>query len=400
MKKIFCLLMLVIFSTPLLHAQSVAINTDGSTPNASAMVDIKSTSKGMLIPRMTSAQRTAISSPASGLLVFDSSTESFWFYTTSGWTELVSGSSQWTLNGANLTNNNSGSVNVGTGVTTGKFNVNSASAVIADFNGGTNSSYIRFSENLLYRGYMGSFSGAVNDMDFGTGGSNTTGKVHLTLAAVPAVTLDNNGLGIGTTTPSEKLHISSGNILLSNSNLGIRLNAAFRPFVTRGYDAFTSGNYAGIGRWGLFMEPSQLTFGIPAITGKTFEFAKYNVNSTRTTLATVDINGALKRPAQGAVDLLPICIGSINSDGSVLGGTGNFNVTDLTLEYEITITGVTYNPAQYAVIVTPFLGTPSISLGGYPVVYNVGGKIRIQFIDHDGGAALYTSFYFVVYKLF
>lgn len=51
-----------------LHAQ-VGINT--STPNASAALDIESTSKGILIPRMTSAQRLAISSPAPGLMVYD-----------------------------------------------------------------------------------------------------------------------------------------------------------------------------------------------------------------------------------------------------------------------------------------------------------------------------------------
>jgi hypothetical protein len=36
----------------------VGINTDNSTPDGSAMLDVKSTTKGMLIPRMTSDQRT------------------------------------------------------------------------------------------------------------------------------------------------------------------------------------------------------------------------------------------------------------------------------------------------------------------------------------------------------
>jgi len=54
----------------LLHAQ-VAINTYGSSPDGSAMFVVKSTTKGMLVSRMTTTQRTAISSPATGLLVFD-----------------------------------------------------------------------------------------------------------------------------------------------------------------------------------------------------------------------------------------------------------------------------------------------------------------------------------------
>jgi hypothetical protein len=66
----------------------VGINTDNSDPDPSAMLDVSSTDKGMLMPRMTSTQREAINNPATGLLVFDSTTENFWFYQTSGWLEL------------------------------------------------------------------------------------------------------------------------------------------------------------------------------------------------------------------------------------------------------------------------------------------------------------------------
>jgi len=47
----------------------VGINTDNSTPHASALLDVKSTSKGFLPPRMTFSQRNAIASPSEGLLV-------------------------------------------------------------------------------------------------------------------------------------------------------------------------------------------------------------------------------------------------------------------------------------------------------------------------------------------
>lgn len=47
----------------------VGINTNN--PNASAALDIESTNKGILIPRMTTAQKTAISTPAEGLIVYD-----------------------------------------------------------------------------------------------------------------------------------------------------------------------------------------------------------------------------------------------------------------------------------------------------------------------------------------
>ena len=47
----------------------VGINADNSAPNSSAMLDIKSTTKGLLPPRMTYAERKAIVSPAEGLVV-------------------------------------------------------------------------------------------------------------------------------------------------------------------------------------------------------------------------------------------------------------------------------------------------------------------------------------------
>ena len=69
----------------------VGINTDNSAPDPSAMLDVQSIDKGMLVPRMSSAQRTIISNAATGLLVFDLDTETFWFYDDNGWTELISG---------------------------------------------------------------------------------------------------------------------------------------------------------------------------------------------------------------------------------------------------------------------------------------------------------------------
>lgn len=71
----------------------VGINTNNSNPNPSAMLDVQSTDKGILIPRMTTLQRTSISNPANGLLVFDSQTESFWFFASGSWSELKDSSS-------------------------------------------------------------------------------------------------------------------------------------------------------------------------------------------------------------------------------------------------------------------------------------------------------------------
>ncbi len=64
----------------------IGINTDGSAPDASAMLDVVSTDKGVLIPRLTQIQRNAIASPATGLLVFQSdNTPGFYYYNGTTW---------------------------------------------------------------------------------------------------------------------------------------------------------------------------------------------------------------------------------------------------------------------------------------------------------------------------
>ena len=72
------------------NAQSVAINTTGEDPDSSAILDIQSSTKGVLIPRLDSVQRQMIANPAEGLLVYDMDTHSFWFRQDGQWTELVS----------------------------------------------------------------------------------------------------------------------------------------------------------------------------------------------------------------------------------------------------------------------------------------------------------------------
>ena len=72
------------------NAQSVAINTTGNSADASAMLDISSTSKGFLPPRMTTIQRTSIPAPVNGLMVFDTDTKTVWYFSTT-WKEITNG---------------------------------------------------------------------------------------------------------------------------------------------------------------------------------------------------------------------------------------------------------------------------------------------------------------------
>ncbi len=118
MKRLLLILLIVAASFHL-HAQ-VAINTTASLPNASSMLDISSTTKGLLIPRMSSVQRTAIATPADGLTVYDNTTESIWYYKAgTGWLQIASNPVTLTLpytGTANSTSTLFSITNTGTGM--------------------------------------------------------------------------------------------------------------------------------------------------------------------------------------------------------------------------------------------------------------------------------------------
>lgn len=70
--------------------QNVRINIDGSSPDASAILDVSITTKGMPIPRMSTTQRESISSTTTGLMVYDTSKSILYFYTGSAWQRMDS----------------------------------------------------------------------------------------------------------------------------------------------------------------------------------------------------------------------------------------------------------------------------------------------------------------------
>ena len=91
MKKLVLLVIPFILLVSTITAQSLSINTDGSTANTSSILDVKSTVKGLLIPRMSRTERNAIASPATGLMIFQNSPDSIglYYYTGSGWTWML-----------------------------------------------------------------------------------------------------------------------------------------------------------------------------------------------------------------------------------------------------------------------------------------------------------------------
>jgi hypothetical protein len=103
---IFCLLL----SIP--SFSQIGISSTNTPPNTSAMLDVSSTTKGLLMPRMTTAQRLAILSPAVGLTVYDTNYSGYWMYNGSAWQPI----SPWLTSGNNIYNDNSGNVGIGISV--------------------------------------------------------------------------------------------------------------------------------------------------------------------------------------------------------------------------------------------------------------------------------------------
>lgn len=75
-------------------AAKAQIGIGTPTPDPSSMLDITSITKGLLMPRLTTGQRTAIVSPATGLQVYDTTTNSFWYFNGTIWVNSGASSPQ------------------------------------------------------------------------------------------------------------------------------------------------------------------------------------------------------------------------------------------------------------------------------------------------------------------
>ena len=87
MKKIFSPFITLAFFITIATAQNVGIGT--TTPATSAQLDVSSTTKGFLPPRMTAAQRIVISTPAEGLLVYQTDgLKGYYYFNNGSWISL------------------------------------------------------------------------------------------------------------------------------------------------------------------------------------------------------------------------------------------------------------------------------------------------------------------------
>jgi uncharacterized protein (TIGR02145 family) len=85
MKIINTILLAVLLNTGLSVTAQIAISTDGSAPDSSAMVDVNSNAKGVLPPRMTTVQMSAINNPVAGLIVYNIDSADYFGFNGSRW---------------------------------------------------------------------------------------------------------------------------------------------------------------------------------------------------------------------------------------------------------------------------------------------------------------------------
>ena len=88
MKKILAILIVTILYSGILTAQNVGINATGALPDNSALLDLKSTNLGLLLPRMTTTERDAISNPAQSLLIFNTTDKCYQGYIDGQWEDI------------------------------------------------------------------------------------------------------------------------------------------------------------------------------------------------------------------------------------------------------------------------------------------------------------------------
>jgi hypothetical protein len=201
MKSCSTILLILIFPF-IAFAQSVAINTDGSPPHASAILDIKSINKGVLIPRMTQTQRDGIIAPATGMLIYQiDGAAGFYTFNGIGWLQLATGASTnfWTQSGNNIYNNNT--LNVGIGVTSPQYRLDVMGRMRIRSEAGGLSAGLWL--NNFSNATTPAFIGMLDDSNVGFYGASGAGwGLNMNTAS--------GKVGIGTTAPADRLTVATG----------------------------------------------------------------------------------------------------------------------------------------------------------------------------------------------
>lgn len=293
------------------NAQGVGIGTP--TPASSAILELSSTSKGFLLPRMTSANRAAIADPIAGLQVFDTNTNSVWAFDGTNWNTQdvrLQGTRNHYSFDAGLTSTG-GTDNIGLG--NNALAVNSSNNNVAV--GGdalavnTGSGNVAIGRYALYTNTTG-----VQNTTIGTNAGNTitTGNRNIAVgnnaqvpdpAAVGQLSIGNaifgtgltgtvaapaGNIGIGTSTPASKLEVNgaSTNTVAYNAGSGrtIDYSQSNLAYTTATAGAFTLNNLKNGGTYSLAVRGTTSATSTFTAAGFTVKYAnnRATTNGTET----------------------------------------------------------------------------------------------------------------------
>jgi len=336
MKRVFFILFFAVQCSLIYAQQNIGIGT--TTPNSKAILDISSTSKGILIPRMTTTERVSITTPPNGLLVYDTDKNELYHYNGTGWRAILNG--EYWLRSAISPNRfyTLDSVGIGTSAPTQRLDVSGNIRGRGDINA---------DDNVIAGGTVQGNALVANGNLLATG----TGLINGDLTT-------NSDLVINNSTATLQLKSSSvnkGYFQLSGDNVRIGTN---------------SGNTAGK--------------VIIRLNGSD----RVQINSS----GDIDIDGKVTRSAvTGPSSLVPVCYGLVQLDGSILSGTGNFTVSHPSTGRYV----VTCNDMQIlsVIIVTPGIGGDTF--GVFQPNFNT---FEVNFTSTSSGNPIPDRFYFVVFK--
>lgn len=201
----------------------------GATLTDTAVINISSTTKGVLIPSMTTTQRDAISTPATGLIIYNTTSNRLNFYFSGSWRELVTNGVLTasriviTDSNGNYTTTNAifidGSSNVGIGIQTPASRLHvvglthNDSGIIVDQNAATGGGYLvvsRNGSNIGVVGVDGAIQGGLSDNLAIFAQTSSVIKFYTNGSATQKMILTTGGnLGLGNITPSYQLELST-----------------------------------------------------------------------------------------------------------------------------------------------------------------------------------------------
>lgn len=237
----------------------VAINTDGSDPDASAILDIQSTVLGLLTPRMTESERDLIPTPAVGLMIYQTDGRpGYYFYDGTAWKSIGAG----VLGINDLTDGSTISANLFLGINADNLTPTSSANV------------------GIGNGIFNNLSSGNNNVALGNAaGNNITSGSHNIMLGVAAQSSDptaNNELNIGHALYATGLYGSSPKVGIGNANnapnstLGVGGSMALPMVPIHGPYTLTDQDYTI-----LVATPTTITLPDPTnITGRIYIIKK------------------------------------------------------------------------------------------------------------------------------